>query len=81
MLEIAAFAVRHGMSPESALRAVTINAAKIIGMDDQVGSIEPGKDGDIVILRGHPFQTRSIPEAVFDDGKLIYRKKEGARIQ
>lgn len=81
MLEIAAFAVKNGMSPEAALRAVTIDAARIIGMEDRVGSIESGKDADIVILRGHPLQTKSIPEVVFADGKLIYRRKEGARLQ
>jgi len=81
LLEIATFAVRHGMPEEIALRAVTIDAAEIIGVDDRVGSLEPGKDADILILRGHPFKTRSIPEAVFIDGKLVYKRQEGQRLK
>ena len=81
LLEIAAFSVKHGMPEEEALRAVTINAAEIIGMDKQIGSLEPGKDADILILRGHPFQTRSVPEALLINGKLVYQRKEGARLK
>jgi len=80
LLEIATFAVRHGMPEETALRAVTIDAAEIIGMADRIGSLEQGKDADILILRGHPFKIRSIPEAVFIDGKLVYRRLEGERL-
>ncbi len=81
LLEIAAFAVRNGMDTEKALRAVTIDAAEIIGMEDRIGSLEPGKDADLLILRGHPLKTRSIPEAVFIDGKLVYQRKPGSRVQ
>ncbi|MGD8539877.1 MAG: amidohydrolase family protein [Candidatus Aminicenantes bacterium] len=80
LLEIATFAVRYGMPEEAALRAVTIDAAEIIGMGDRIGSLEPGKDADILILRGHPFKIRSIPEAVFVDGKLVYKRQEGERL-
>lgn len=76
-LEAAAFAHKNGMSQEAALRAVTIDAAEIIGCDDRVGSLKPGKDADIVIIRGHPFKTQSIPEAVFIDGNLVYQRKPG----
>jgi imidazolonepropionase-like amidohydrolase len=75
LLEIAAFAVKNGMAEEAALRAVTIDAARIIGMADRIGSLESGKDADILILRGHPFRTGSIAEAVFADGKLVSTKK------
>lgn len=81
MLEIAAFAVKNGMDPDAALRSVTIEAARIIGMDDRVGSIERGKDADLLILRGHPFQTLAVPEAVFVDGELVYRRDPDARTQ
>jgi imidazolonepropionase-like amidohydrolase len=77
LLEIAAFACRTGMPEEAALRAVTIDAARIAGIDDRVGSLEPGKDADILILRGHPFRTGSTAEAVFLDGKMIYKRKPG----
>ncbi len=81
MLEIAAFAVKNGMDPDAALRSVTIDAATIIGVDDRVGSIERGKDADILILRGHPLQTLAVPEAVFVDGELVYNRDPNARIQ
>jgi imidazolonepropionase-like amidohydrolase len=79
LLEIAAFAVRNGMDAEAALRSVTIDAATIIGMEDRIGSLEPGKDADLLILRGHPFQTHSVPEAVFIDGEIVYQRDPDAR--
>lgn len=79
-LEVAAFACRYGMPEDAALRAVTIDAARIAGIADRVGSLEPGKDADILILRGHPLGTTSIPEAVFMDGKLVYQAKPGEHI-
>jgi imidazolonepropionase-like amidohydrolase len=81
LLEIASFAVRNGMDREKALRAVTIDAATMIGMDERVGSLEAGKDADLLILRGDPFLTRAIPEAVFIDGKLVYQCKDRARLR
>jgi len=80
LLEIAAFACRYGMPEEAALRAVTIDAARIAGIADRVGSLEPGKDADILILGGHPFRTTSVPEAVFQDGRLVYRRTPGAHL-
>ena len=80
LLEIAAFACRYGMPEEAALKAVTINAARIAGIDDRTGSLEPGKDADILVLSGHPLKTTSIPEAVFLEGRLIYQKKPGAHL-
>ncbi len=79
-LEVAAFACRYGMPEDAALRAVTIDAARIAGIADRVGSLEPGKDADILILRGHPLATTSIPEAVFMDGKLVYQAKPGEHV-
>lgn len=54
-----AVAVREGASEEGALRAITINAAKITGIADRVGSLEVGKDADIAVFTGHPFDFRS----------------------
>ncbi len=76
--EVAAFAVRNGMPEDAALRAITINAATIIGAAARVGSLEPGKDADILVLRGHPLRTGSVPEAVFIDGKLVFQREESA---
>jgi imidazolonepropionase-like amidohydrolase len=80
LLEIASYAVKNGLDPEAALRSVTIDAARIIGVEDRVGSLEAGKDADILILAGHPFLTRSVPEAVFIDGRLAYHRDPEARV-
>jgi imidazolonepropionase-like amidohydrolase len=76
LLQTAAFAVKNGLDEEAALRAVTIDAARIAGVDARTGSLEPGKDADIIILRGHPLRTKSVPEAVFISGKLVYRRTD-----
>lgn len=49
-------AMRGGMSPEAALKAVTLNAAKALGVADRVGSLTAGKDADVIVLSGHPAQ-------------------------
>jgi len=67
----AALAVKHGMREEDALRAITLNAAEIIGVADRVGSIEKGKDADIIILSKHPFDIMHRVERVFIGGKEI----------
>jgi imidazolonepropionase-like amidohydrolase len=70
----AALAVREGMPEEEALKAITINAAEIIGVADRVGSLEPGKDADLVVFSGHPFDYRTIAELVVVDGEVVYRR-------
>ena len=56
----AAIAAANGLGPERALEAVTLGAARILGVDDRVGSIEVGKDADLVLFDGDPFEyTRS----------------------
>jgi imidazolonepropionase-like amidohydrolase len=77
LLEIAALSVRHGMDPEAALKAITSDAAAIIGLDDRLGSLEKGKDADFLILGGNPLRVRALPQAVFIDGKLVYAKEKG----
>jgi imidazolonepropionase-like amidohydrolase len=74
-LEAAAFAHRRGMNEEAALRSVTIDAARILGCEKRIGSLEPGKDADLLILPGHPFRTRSVPVAVFVNGRIVYRRQ------
>jgi imidazolonepropionase-like amidohydrolase len=70
----AALAVREGMPEEEALKAITINAAEIIGVADRVGSLEPGKDADLVVFSGHPFDYRTVAELVVVDGEVVYRR-------
>jgi imidazolonepropionase-like amidohydrolase len=62
-------AVAYGMPYGAALAAVTINPARIFGVADQVGSLEPGKDADLVIWTGDPFEPLSQPIAVFIRGQ------------
>jgi imidazolonepropionase-like amidohydrolase len=70
----AALAVREGMPEEEALKAITINAAEIIGVEDRIGSLETGKDADIVIFSGHPFDYRTLPELVMVNGVVEFKK-------
>lgn len=65
----AGLCVREGLSEEMAFRAITINAAKALGVDDRIGSIKAGKDADIVVFSGHPFHYMSKATAVFINGK------------
>lgn len=61
----------YGLSPDAALRALTLSAAEILGVDDQVGSITPGKLGNIVISDGDALELNSNIRYVFIDGKPI----------
>ncbi len=66
----AAWAFRNGVPEVDALRMATLNAAELLDMDHRIGSIEPGKDADFVVLEGHPFDYRVVPGWVFVDGRL-----------
>lgn len=68
----AAMAVREGMDEDEALKAITINAASIVGIEDRVGSLEKGKDADIIIMNGHPFELKSKVTTTIIDGKIVY---------
>ena len=63
----------------TALRAVTINPARIIGVDDRLGSLAAGKDADLVIWSGDPLDVMSRAERAFVDGREIYRYDYGRR--
>ncbi len=71
MLE-AAFAVRGGCSEETALAALTITPAKMLGLDKQLGSIEEGKDADLLILNGPPLDYRTLVDQAMVGGKVYY---------
>jgi imidazolonepropionase-like amidohydrolase len=68
----AAIAVREGLSETGALRAITIDAARIAGIDDRVGSLLPGKDADIVLYDGHPLDFKTHVVRVWIDGNCVY---------
>jgi imidazolonepropionase-like amidohydrolase len=64
-------AVAYGLPYEDALRAITIGPAEIFGVDDRVGSIEAGKEADVVIWPGDPLELTSYPEQVFIKGSAV----------
>jgi len=70
----AAVAAGNGLGFEGALRACTIDSARILGIADRVGSLEPGKDADVVLYDGDPFEYRSHVTAVLVNGKVSYRR-------
>lgn len=67
----AAIAVKEGMDEMEALKSITINAAEITGIADRVGSLEPGKDADVVVYDGHPLDIRTKTVWVFINGHAV----------
>lgn len=62
-------AVAHGLPFSAALAALTINPAKMFGVADRIGSLEPGKDADLVVWSGDPFEPLSRPQLILIEGK------------
>jgi imidazolonepropionase-like amidohydrolase len=76
MLREAALAVRGGMSRDGALKALTINGARQMKLDARVGSLEPGKDADFLVLDGDPLSAYShVLETWVEGDKLFDRSK------
>lgn len=67
----AAMAVKEGMDEEEALKAITLNPAEILGVADRVGSLEAGKDADIVVWTEHPFNLQARPAYVMINGEIV----------
>ncbi|GAA3424259.1 amidohydrolase [Streptosporangium sandarakinum] len=68
----ATLAVKEGLDREAALRSITVNPARIMGLDDRVGSLRPGLDGDVVIWSGDPLDVMSRALRVFVQGREVY---------
>lgn len=68
----AGLAVKAGMDEFDALKAITINPAKHLGVEDRVGSLEVGKDGDVVVMSGSPLKVESLVKWVVIDGVVVY---------
>ncbi len=68
----AALAVKEGLDPETALRALTINPARIAGIAGRLGSVEPGKDADLVIWSGDPLDVLSRVQRALIGGREVY---------
>ena len=56
------------------MKSVTLTAAKIIGLDDRVGSLQVGLDADLAVFSGYPLDIRSLCEYTFIDGEVVYKR-------
>ncbi len=72
------FAVRGGLEEKYALEALTIEPARLLGMSDRVGSLEEGKDADIIILDGNPLDYRTYVDYTIMNGKVFYDKSKSS---
>ncbi|RMH01412.1 MAG: hypothetical protein D6702_11535 [Planctomycetota bacterium] len=70
-----AFAIRGGLPEEAALRSITIDAARILGVEDRIGSIEPGKDADLIVCDGDLFDYRTFVQWAVVAGDIAYDKQ------
>jgi imidazolonepropionase-like amidohydrolase len=70
----AAIAVRFGLDDATAIRALTINPARIAGIDHRVGSLKPGKDADLAAWSGDPIDPRSHVQVTVVNGRIVYRR-------
>lgn len=69
---LASVVVRNGLNCEEVLKMITINPARMLRIDDKIGSLTIGKDADIVIFDGHPLSPASRVQLVVIDGKIVY---------
>ncbi|MCG8484618.1 MAG: amidohydrolase [Clostridia bacterium] len=72
----AALAAKAGLDKQEALKAITIYAAEILGVSDRIGSLKEGKDADMVLWDGHPFDIESKVNMTIIDGKIVYNSME-----
>ena len=70
----AAFVVRGGASEKTALDSITITPARMLGLDDRIGSLEVGKDADILLLNGNPLDYRTYVETALVNGRVAYNR-------
>ncbi len=77
----AAAAVRHGLPRADAIRAATRTPAEILGIDARVGSIEKGKDANLVVLTGDPLDARTWVDQVLVEGKVVYERSKDAKLK
>jgi imidazolonepropionase-like amidohydrolase len=72
----ATFAVKEGLDTDTALRSITVNPARIMGLDHRVGALKPGLDADLVLWSGDPLDVMSRAVRVFVDGREVYHFDE-----
>ncbi|MEY3160977.1 MAG: hypothetical protein RIT25_968, partial [Planctomycetota bacterium] len=71
-----AYAVRYGLSPEDAMLALTRRPAQVFQLDDRIGSLRKGKDADLVVFSGNPFETGSRVLLVVINGSVVVDRRE-----
>ncbi|WP_106507259.1 amidohydrolase [Brachybacterium timonense] len=77
----ASLAVREGMDHHEALRAITLNPAEVMGVADRIGSIEQGKDADLVLWEGDPLDVRNRTLRVWQAGReVMHRDEQGSPV-
>jgi imidazolonepropionase-like amidohydrolase len=79
--EGAGIAVANGLSWSQAIKALTLNAAETWGIEDHYGTLEPGKDADLVLWNGDPLEPRSAPDMVFIQGKQVSLKTRQTELE
>jgi len=77
----AARCIRHGIPRQAALEAITLNAARMLGVDDRLGSLEVGKAGYVVVFSGDPLDFNSWVEKAYIEGVLAYDRAEDVRLK
>ena len=78
---LAALCVREGLPRQAALEAITMNPARALGMEDALGSLEPGKLGNVVVFSGDPLAFDSWVEHVFIEGMHAYDRSKDPRLE
>lgn len=75
LIREAMFAVRNGLGPQQALDAITIEPARLLGLDDRIGSLAPGKDADFVIWSHDPLDPAAVAVSVHINGKSVSQSR------
>ena len=75
-LLVASVAIRMGLTAKQALQAITLDAAKLLGVEARVGSLEPGKDADFLVLSGEPFAVGTLVEDTFVSGAHAFHREK-----
>ena len=77
----AATAVKYGLTEAEALQAMTVLPAKWLGVDGFVGTLEPGKDGDVVVLSGDPLKLATWVDATLVNGQVVYERSKDKKLE
>jgi imidazolonepropionase-like amidohydrolase len=77
----AATAVKNGLSRVEALRAITLAPAEILGLGSRLGSIEKGKDANLVVLTGDPLEAPTWVDTVLIEGRVVYERSKDEKLK